>query len=100
MLRLILCRCWSSLLRVCETKAQKKAHHWWFHVHHVIQQCSVAEDGESVHFQELIKVLQQFMESSSLGEFSERLKILASFSNQETIDNAENENSGIKGQFV
>jgi midasin (ATPase involved in ribosome maturation) len=60
----------------------------------VIQQCSVPEDGASADFTELIKVLQQFVESSSLGEFSERLKILSSFSHQETIDNARNESAG------
>ncbi len=86
--------CWSSLLHVCETKAREKANYWWFHIHHVIQQFSVPEDDGSVDFSELIKVLQQFMESATLGEFSERLKILASFSYQETIDDAQTENSG------
>jgi midasin (ATPase involved in ribosome maturation) len=76
-------------------KTREKANHWWFHIHHVIQQYSVPKDGGSADFTELIKVLQQFMECSPLGEFSERLKILASFSYQETIDNAQNDDSGI-----
>ena len=90
----MLCSSWSSLLYVCETKIREKANHWWFHVNDVVQQYSAMKDGESPNFTELIKVLQQFMECSSIGEFSERLKILVSFSYQKTIDIVENDNSG------
>lgn len=87
--------CWASLLNLCERKSREKADHWWFHIHHVIQQYRVPADREDIDFIELIKVLQQFMESSSIGEFSERLRILASLSYEETIFNhVQNENRG------
>ncbi|XP_028395044.1 midasin-like isoform X2 [Dendronephthya gigantea] len=87
--------CWSSLLLVCETRVREQANHWWFHIVHVIQQFSKPKDSGLMDFTELIKVLQQFIEGSPLGEFSERLKILVSFSNQKTVEHVQNKNSGI-----
>ena len=60
----------------------------------MVQQYSVLKDGKSPDFTEMIKVLQQFMECSPIGEFSERLNILVSFCHQKTIDVMENDNSG------
>ena len=94
MASIVVYSCWSSLLQVCEVKIRERASHWWFHIHRVIKQFSDPEDGESANVTELINVLQQFMESSSLGEFSERLRMLVSFVNQtRTVDDMQGDNS-------
>ena len=86
--------CWSSLLQVCEEKANEKANDWWFHVYYVIQRYFKCDDNTCSDVKKLADTLQQFMESSSLGEFSARLKILFSFYCQLTIDQGLRNNSG------
>ena len=81
-------------------RIREKANHWWFHIAHVIQQFCEPEGDGLVDFTELIKVLQQFIEGSPLGEFSERLKILGSFCNQKTVEHVQSKNSGIPPYFT
>lgn len=63
-------------------------------MYHVLQQYSELDDGGIPDIRELVRVLQQFMESSTLGEFSTRLKIIHSFYCQMVIDEGVPSNSG------
>ena len=56
--------------------------------------CFKCDDNTCSDVKKLADTLQQFMESSSLGEFSARLKILFSFYCQLTIDQGLRNNSG------
>ncbi|KAK2570712.1 Midasin [Acropora cervicornis] len=77
-------RCWSSLLDVTSDEAAARSSHWWFHIYNLLQQFRTgsAENActENVpEINELVEAFQKFIESSTLGEFSSRVKMLFVF---------------------
>ena len=85
---------WSSLLAVCEERASEKANKWWFHIYHTLQQSCGPEKKNDEDIRQFTGVLKSFVESSPLGEFSQRLNMLYSFYNQITIDESQHCGSG------
>ncbi|XP_074625737.1 midasin-like [Acropora palmata] len=77
-------KCWSSLLDVTSDEAAARSSHWWFHIYNLLQQFRTgsAENActENVpEINELVEAFQKFIESSTLGEFSSRVKMLFVF---------------------
>lgn len=101
---------WPHLLRLREITVQRKAHEWWFHLHQLINNLpqddsAVTESNQSLdsmqlnkenHFEwlttgcrpvidyleELIKILDEYLLTSPVGEFDTRLAMLSALSRQ------------------
>ncbi|XP_041350636.1 midasin-like [Gigantopelta aegis] len=74
--------CWHRSLDTEVEKSQQSVCHWWFHFYQLIgsfvspdQQKQGNESSEV----ELMNALKNFLESSALGEFSARLKLVFAF---------------------
>ncbi|KAI9142687.1 hypothetical protein BKA69DRAFT_1123750 [Paraphysoderma sedebokerense] len=76
-------KCWPSLLDSQDRYIAQNCSIWWFHLYKTITGDVAESDensaAESDRLQLLLSVLDQFIQSSSLGEFSERLKMIKSF---------------------
>ncbi|GFO05689.1 midasin, partial [Plakobranchus ocellatus] len=71
--------CWKNSLEREELKSKAKASHWWFHLHQLIADFLKSEDMDKSTTSEILTALKKFMESSTLGEFSVRLRMLFAF---------------------
>lgn len=54
---------------------------WWFHIYTTIQEFTNPEETnkDSISAPQLIKILQEFIEKSPLGEYESRLELLYTF---------------------
>ncbi|XP_074663211.1 midasin-like [Tubulanus polymorphus] len=73
-------KCWRSCLDMVSWRVREKASKWWFHLHQVLHgyiACTDEwiEDG----VRKLVEALQNFMETSVLGEYETRLQYLYTF---------------------
>nr|KAG5703289.1 hypothetical protein BaRGS_025531 [Batillaria attramentaria] len=68
--------CWSGSLDIEVERCRRRASRWWFHLYNLTSSFLSEQEQETG---ELLKSLKQFMESSSMGEFSARLNILLAF---------------------
>ncbi|XP_050541449.1 midasin [Daktulosphaira vitifoliae] len=66
---------WNNCLQYTFKKLQNDSCKWWFHLYSIFHGYLNKQDS----FQQLIVTLQKFMESSTLGQFSTRLKLLYTF---------------------
>nr|CAG8526340.1 11509_t:CDS:10 [Entrophospora candida] len=92
--------CWSKLLTAQETYYKKSAYKWWFHLYNSIihpidefadkydgleEECDEGEreindDGDfGKHITGIVSALDQFLQSSNIGDFEARLELLYSF---------------------
>ncbi|CAG5129149.1 unnamed protein product, partial [Candidula unifasciata] len=74
--------CWSSALDREEEKCKEKASHWWFHLFQVTSAFVTAgplPEGKDTDKAAILDSLKQFMESSTMGEYSFRLQMLLAF---------------------
>ena len=65
-------------------KFQQKAARWWFHIYSIVQEYLESMDQGENDIGSLMSNLQQFMEKSSLGEYTGRLDMLLVFHCQTT----------------
>lgn len=75
---------WAKLLDLEKEKADQDVSSWWFVAYEAIIGAPVqmAESGETKmdnHTQEVIATLEQFFLSTSLGQYSERLRLVSNF---------------------
>lgn len=75
---------WAKLLDLEKEKAQQDVSSWWFIAYEAIigapvQMAELGETDMSGHTQEVIGTLEQFFLSTSLGQYSERLRLVSNF---------------------
>lgn len=75
---------WAKLLDLEREKAQQDVSSWWFIAYEAIigapvQMAELGETDMSGHTQEVITTLEQFFLSTSLGQYSERLRLISNF---------------------
>ncbi|CAG8485903.1 6023_t:CDS:10 [Diversispora eburnea] len=82
--------CWPKLLKAQDKYYEQFAHKWWFHlyeciirpIHKFIHQSSNNKDITLLyenHITEIVKILDQFIQSSNFGEFESRLELIHTF---------------------
>ncbi|RUS90710.1 hypothetical protein EGW08_001514, partial [Elysia chlorotica] len=71
--------CWRNSLDREEQKCQARASHWWFHLHQLTSSFLQSEEDDRSSAAGILKALKTFMETSTLGEFSLRLRMLFAF---------------------
>ncbi|OJJ80494.1 AAA family ATPase midasin [Aspergillus glaucus CBS 516.65] len=75
---------WAKLLDIEKEKCDQDVSSWWFVAYEAIiaAPLQMAESGEAdmgAHIQEVIATLEQFFLSTTLGQYSERLRLVANF---------------------
>ncbi|KAF9893737.1 hypothetical protein FE257_009907 [Aspergillus nanangensis] len=75
---------WAKLLDLEREKCQQEVGSWWFVAYEAIIRAplQLAEPGESGlddHIQEVTATLEKFFESTTMGQYSERLQLIKSF---------------------
>lgn len=75
---------WAKLLDIEKEKCDQDVSSWWFVAYEAIiaAPLQMAESGEAdmgSHIQEVIATLEQFFLSTTLGQYSERLRLVANF---------------------
>ncbi|KAK4054525.1 AAA ATPase midasin [Microbotryomycetes sp. JL201] len=76
--------CWSKLLDGVQQRFADTISEWWFRFYETVIQGALEtrDDEERQQFlRELVTVLDSFLSSSSVGQFSARLELAASFAN-------------------
>lgn len=68
---------WRSALDVVARDRRQEASRWWLHLYNAVQETSQGTEGHEVAT--FVKIVQKFMETSTLGGFSGRLDLLKSF---------------------
>ncbi|KAG8936255.1 hypothetical protein FRC02_003547 [Tulasnella sp. 418] len=79
--------CWSGLLESEMEAFRVHVHEWWFHLYEVVvhgtmsatQAVDSTDASVDQHIADLSQLLDQYIETSSLGEFDQRLRLLLSF---------------------
>jgi midasin len=83
--------CWSRLLHTVEDKFEEPVAHWWFRFYETTirsapgleEAVEGAEekvvDGEIAYWSELVKLLDSFFQTCSIGQFAARLNLVLSF---------------------
>lgn len=77
--------CWPKLLAAQEKQTHAAAYTWWSHLYDTVRNTTFHEgDAEATvdKVRGLLAVLDQFIQSATLGEFQARLKMLDSFARQ------------------
>eukprot|EP00794_Sanderia_malayensis_P000583 gene583-1243_t len=69
-------RCWPYLLQVVENKFTKQAKEWFLKVYSACTDLLHTQEDEISRCKELAKLVQQFLETSPLGEFLARLNLV------------------------
>ncbi|KAE8148455.1 AAA ATPase [Aspergillus avenaceus] len=75
---------WARLLNIEEEKCIQDVSSWWFVAYEAIiaapiQMAESGEEGLKDHIQEVIATLEQFFRSTTLGQYSERLRLIKNF---------------------
>ena len=68
---------WRSALNVVEREGRQEASKWWLHLYNAVQETYQGKEGHEVN--KFVKIIQTFMETSTLGNFGGRLDLLRSF---------------------
>ncbi|XP_070191391.1 midasin-like isoform X1 [Littorina saxatilis] len=71
-------RCWSGALDIEVERCRRKASRWWFHLYTLVS-TYLSQAQSETGMEELLNSLKQFIEGSSVGEFSPRLDIVLAF---------------------
>ncbi|GFR95392.1 midasin, partial [Elysia marginata] len=71
--------CWRNSLDREEQKCQVKASHWWFHLYQLTTSFLQSDADDTSTGAGILTALKTFMETSTLGEFSVRLRMLFAF---------------------
>ncbi|GAA5925946.1 AAA family ATPase midasin [Sporobolomyces koalae] len=83
--------CWSRLLHAVEDKFEEPVANWWFRFYETTIRSAPGleeapsgekepkEETETLYWSELVKLLDSFFQSCSIGQFSARLNLVASF---------------------
>jgi midasin len=74
---------WARLLSFEMQKCLDDAKSWWFiayeNIIHVPEQISASDELSTLHIQKMIQIIQDFIESTSVGQFAARLDLLRGF---------------------
>ncbi|XP_067673927.1 midasin-like [Haliotis asinina] len=74
--------CWSRSLDTQTEKVRNKASRWWFHIYQLIDSFLSSQQKDDISeptAEDILKSLEQFLETSSLGEFHCRLQMVYTF---------------------
>jgi midasin len=82
--------CWPNLLTAQDKYHERTAYKWWFHlynciVHPVDSLCVKVVTNEKIdqnfkdHISEIVRTLDQFLQSSKIGDFKARLDLIHAF---------------------
>ncbi|XP_019859132.1 PREDICTED: midasin-like [Amphimedon queenslandica] len=72
---------WSNLLSMCKDDFISQSCKWWFYLYGLINEESLSES-------DAVTLLQSFIESSSIGDYTNRLRMIESFGLQLEEDNS------------
>lgn len=96
---------WASLLKTQEEKIADEVAEWWFRFYETFIRSaqamghSTAQEEVDAYLKAAIELLQTFFESSPIGQFAERLHLLASFANlSKVMDLADPGSSPVLGR--
>ncbi|KAG5519126.1 hypothetical protein PMAC_002214 [Pneumocystis sp. 'macacae'] len=77
--------CWNDLFKLEDKEKHNEITVWWFYLYENLiykKSCSLLSTNDLENYMnELISLLDQFITSSSFGQFEERLKLIDTFSN-------------------
>ena len=65
---------WSNILSMCKDDFITQSSKWWFHLYGLVN-----EEKDKLSESDAVTSLQSFIETSSLGDYSDRLKMIESF---------------------
>merc|ERR1719494_838303 len=69
-------RCWPNLLAKSERNTAQSVSRWWFQFYNILSQITEESSNRSSVIDELVIAVKQFLELSSLGEYSARLELI------------------------
>lgn len=70
--------CWKDSLNKAFERVKDSVSYWWMHLYSTFHQF-IFEESNTINSQQIIQIIQEFVENSTLGEFESRLELLFTF---------------------